>query len=151
MPSEYMPWQGEEGNEHAVGQRELRLPPHLQMYGNERLLRDALLAVKMLRWSLRPKSSNPLVAMENERTVRNQAIIMAHKAKMLEHFASEETIQRCEAAAQEMFGIYIRKEQAKQAQKYVSPKKHTARMSEAEFKYTVKKRKVKEKKKWDNL
>lgn len=146
--AEWQPWEGEEGNERVMQRRELALPPHLQMFGNKRLLRDALLAVKILGTPGRPISNNPTVNMEQDRLRRDQQVIMRHKAKMLQHFMTDEQVRECDAAAKELFGEYVRKEYARAAKKYENPKGSNGRVSEAEFKYTVKKRKIREKKQW---
>ena len=147
--SDWMPWEGEEGNERKVAQREMFLPPHLQMYGNKRLLRDAILAVKMLGMPKPPPrgvGEQPMLALEWEMTKRNQRIIMERKAKFLKEGFDEDVIRQCEEAANEMLHNYFQRDLRKQADNYTSPKKHRGRLSEAEFKATVKRRNIREKK-----
>ena len=148
-----MPWEGEEGNERRVARREMFLPPHLQMYGNKRMLRDAILAVKMLGMPKPPPKGvgeNPMMALEWEYTKRSQRIIMERKAKFLKEQFDQATIDECEAAANEMMHSYFQRDLRKQADNYQSPRKHRGRLSEAEFKATVKRRNIREtKQKWE--
>lgn len=149
MASEWMPWEDTEGNEQRIQRREMRLPPHLQMHGNMRLLRDALLATMLLHERFCPADANPYVTIERNRQRANQKAVMEHKAKMLKVFMEPETIEKCRAAAAEMLGMELKKQRAQQARKFEVKKKLQDKYTEEAARYFMKNTNVREKKLWN--
>jgi hypothetical protein len=152
--SDWMPWEDETGQERRIARREMFLPPHLQMHGNKRLLRDAILAVRLLGMPKPPPkgvADNWQTMVSWEYTKRNQLIIMQRKAKFLRKQFEPDIVKQCEEAANEMLHRYYMAEAEKAADRYTGgPEKHKARLSEAEFKATVKRRNIREtKQKWE--
>lgn len=147
--SEWSPIEGEEGNEKAIARRELFMPPHLQMQGKMRMLRDAMLAVKILGMPSKPPVPGWEAALKWDYDRREQKIKMERRVKFLKQDMQPEVAEKCDAAAKELFDRYVQKEIHRAAKKYKSPRKHNGRLSEAEFKYAVKKRAVREKKEWE--
>lgn len=147
--SEWSPVEGEEGNERAIARREMFLPPHLQMQGKMRMLRDAMLAVKILGMPSKPPIPGWEAAMKWDYDRRTAKIKMERRVKFLSQDMSPEVIDKCQAAAKELHDRYVQNEISRAAKKWKSPKKAKAKFSEAEFKYAVKQRKVMEKKEWE--
>ncbi len=110
---DFQPWQNHDDNKEGVRRREMNLPPQYRLPGNQRWLRDALLASMLLAPEFAPRTGDveQLVGRENKRTE------MAARAKFLKQMMTPDQIAKATEVAKDLFSMEILKAKTKATSK----------------------------------